>query len=73
MSQVITAFEETIVNFIRREGVVSTASVACRFGLDMRDARRELNRLHKGGLITSQREIFDYAAMNGWQIAEAAP
>ena len=73
MSRVITAFEETFVDFIRREGAVSAASVACRFGLDMRDARRELNRLHKGGLITAQSEIFGYAVMNGRRIAEAAP
>lgn len=67
---VVQAFKtETILEFIHREGSVTTMSVAARFGLDMQDARKALNKLRREGVIESRRYLTDYCAMNGWRVS----
>lgn len=61
---------ETVLEFMSREGAVSTWSLSTRFGLDMMDTRKMMNRLRRQGLVESRREIFDYCAMNGWRLTE---
>lgn len=63
-------YSETVLDFVRREGPVTTAAVAHRFGMwNVRDARKALKRLEREGLISSKRESFDYCAMNVWSAA----
>lgn len=70
MSVVAKIFNESILDFVRREGPVTTAAVSYRFGMiDLRDARKALRNLERNGLITSKREVFDYCAMNVWRAA----
>ncbi len=58
---------ETLIEFIRREGAVSTTAIGWRFGWDTRRAYRELEALRRAGKITKDLEILDYCAMNGWR------
>lgn len=67
MSVVAQIFSESILDFVKREGPVTTAAVSYRFGMiDIRDARKALRKLEKDGLIKSKRETFNYCAMNVW-------
>ncbi len=51
---------ETLAEFVRREGPVTTRSVAYRFQLDMGEARRRLKLLRSRGEIASRREPVSY-------------
>lgn len=67
MSVVARIFSESILDFVRREGPVTTAAVSYRFGMiDIRDARKALKALEKSGEVRSRREKFDYCAMSVW-------
>ncbi len=67
MSVVAKIFSESILDFVKREGPVTTAAVSYRFGMiDIRDARKALRALEKDGHIKSRRETFNYCAMNVW-------
>lgn len=61
---------ETVLEFIAREGAVTTYAVATRFGWDMRRALDELNKLHRQGAVTKHLEPTHYCRMNGWRIAK---
>ena len=64
-------FAESLLAFIAREGAVTTYAVSTRFGGDTREAKRELDKLRKAGLIEATREIIDWGAINGWRITDA--
>jgi len=66
---------ESLTEFVRREGAVTTAAVAHRFGWDTKRAYAELLALRKAGVLVSKQEdrgasIHDGGGrMNGWRIA----
>ncbi len=64
---------ETLVEFIRREGSVTTDAVAYRYGWDRKQAFKELSALRKSGQIVSQTENYSTGEaggrINGWKIA----
>lgn len=48
---------ETIEQFLQRRGPVFTNDVACRFGMQVKDARRALKLLERDGRVRSRRDI----------------
>jgi predicted ArsR family transcriptional regulator len=57
MTKIVAISRETIPGFVARHRPgVFTNDVAARFGIDLKDARRELERLKRSGLVTSRRE-----------------
>lgn len=51
---VVAIHSESLLDFVRREGPITTRSVAYRFALEMGEARRSLKRLRQRG----RKEIF---------------
>lgn len=68
-----TNSSETLIEFIRREGSVTTDAVAYRFGWDRKQAFKELSALRKSGHIVSRNESYSTGEtggrINGWQVA----
>jgi hypothetical protein len=72
---VVSLSGETLVEFIGRERLVSTASVASRFGWTTKRALRELTALHDEGTVEKKLGYYPggvttgACAMNGWSLA----
>lgn len=64
-------FAESLLDFIAREKLVTTYAVSTRFGGDVREAKRELDKLRKAGLIESERAVIEWGAINAWRVTEA--
>lgn len=66
---------ETLAEFVRREGAVTTAAVAHRFGWDTKRAYAELAALRKSGVLISKHENRGASIQDGggrqcgWRIA----
>jgi DNA-binding MarR family transcriptional regulator len=67
---VVPLFSESLLAFIGRTGGALTPAIAARFGWDMRDAKRELDKLRDRGLIECEREIIDWGAANMWRLTD---
>jgi predicted ArsR family transcriptional regulator len=68
------AWTESLLEFVRRAGPVTTVSVARRFGWNTRAARAKLHRLSAQGLLDYRRENFadegGGGAVNGWWVKD---
>lgn len=64
-------FAESLLDFIAREKLVTTYAVSTRFGGDVREAKRQLDKLRKSGLIEAERAVIEWGAINAWRITEA--
>lgn len=73
-AEIVTPFpQETVAAFVRRVGPVVTSTVATRFGMDMRDARKALKRLERAGEIESARIIVGGEKWAGPELVWRAP
>lgn len=61
--------QETVEEFVRREGVVNTAGVEARFGFSNREARAALQRLADSGKIIKDGRRFpvDWGSVCQWR------
>lgn len=71
MAEVVNLFahQETIEDFVRREGVVCTSAVETRFGLSNLQARKALQQLAESGKIVKEekRLSVDWGAVCQWR------
>jgi hypothetical protein len=62
------SWNETPIDFLRRNGPTLTHEFAMRFGLDRDDALIELKRLERAGELTKRRVAFSYGAGYEWKV-----
>jgi len=69
-----TIAHETLLQFLEREGPVSTYSASSRFGLTLSDTRKALNALVRQGTVEKnlQRFTSPHCAMYGWRLTASS-
>jgi hypothetical protein len=60
--------EQVILDFVKRERVVSTQNVAYRFGWSVPDARKVMQRLYMLGRVGRTLVTNDYGTVYDWMM-----
>lgn len=68
MAEIVTLFQETPLEFVRKNGPTLTHEVALRFNMDVQTALKAMKHLENHGLAKSRRVSFEHGAGYEWTV-----